>query len=118
MKKFKWSEDQINALKKSIKKWERIVAKTDSDRGTENCECCKKWNGDDCEGCPICEFSGNWCCRNTPYKKWTDATKYQGKYGSYINRSVKKSNELKLAKEELAYLKQVLEAGIPKKVKE
>ena len=58
------------ALKKSILKWERIVAGTQCDGGSRDCALCHLFNktGDaQCEGCPVKTATGHTACRGTPY---------------------------------------------------
>ena len=65
------------ALKRSIKKWERIVEGTGVDRGADNCALCKRFlkntekpclNGQ--EQCPVYKRAGLYGCCNTPYTDW------------------------------------------------
>lgn len=60
----------LKALKGSIKKWEKIVAKKGNDDGAANCPLCGLYPMS-CEGCPIDKKTTNGC-NFTPYEKWND----------------------------------------------
>lgn len=62
------------ALEGSIKKWESIVAGTGTDRGSENCPLCQKYNRrqNRCGGCPVSEATGLSHCGGTPYDDWEE----------------------------------------------
>ena len=78
----KLSEDGREALKKSIKKWERIVKGKGTDKGPHNCALCKfyhnhkqpalfkYWCINDGEKCPIFQATGRKSCNRSPYEKW------------------------------------------------
>ena len=55
---------KIDALKLSIKKWERIVSGDGEDRGHKDCACCQSFY---CVDCPIMQYTGQPFCRDTPY---------------------------------------------------
>jgi len=58
----------LNALKGSIRKWERIVNGTGVDFGDANCPLCKLFLV--CEDCPIFLKTGLEGCEKTPYILW------------------------------------------------
>jgi len=60
----------LEALKKSIEKWEKIVAEEGEDRGGENCALCELFAEDECVGCPVYAKTGKTDCKGTPYKDW------------------------------------------------
>lgn len=66
----------LEALKGSIRKWEMIVAGTGKDYCTRNCPLCRLFNNeetetyDECDGCPVREFTGTPLCIGTPYEAW------------------------------------------------
>jgi len=67
------------ALKKSIRKWERIVAGTGLDDGHYNCALCgiyaKRTSmfGFTCsETCPIKRKTGKDACEGSPYEAWIE----------------------------------------------
>ena len=95
---FTWNKKQIRALNGSIKKWEKIVAGTDVDRGTLNCPCCKNWYKNECNRCPIAIFNDSCECLHTPY------------YDYAHSENEKERHEL--AKKELKFLNEVLKAGV------
>lgn len=79
----KMKKSTLKALKGSIKKWEKIVAEKGLDEGIGNCPLCAKFHSmmpdsinrsrDDncCVGCPVMEKTGQECCEDSPYSKWT-----------------------------------------------
>jgi hypothetical protein len=60
----------LNALKGSIKKWEKIVAGKGVDEGSSNCPLCRLYGDWECKGCPVFEKTNKKDCENTPYYKW------------------------------------------------
>ena len=71
----------LNALKDSIRKWEKIVNGTGVDLGTENCPLCKLFRDDLlglCSKCPIYRKTKVPGCIATPYTKWR---KHQYRHG-------------------------------------
>jgi hypothetical protein len=68
-------QNQINALNDSIEHWEDNVYYANYQEfnfvrtGAMSCRCCQYWFEDNCDGCPIKEFTGAIKCRNTPYQK-------------------------------------------------
>ena len=58
------------ALQLSIRKWEAIVEYEIShylSGGDVTCALCSLYDGEDCEGCLIAEYTGNSNCQDTPY---------------------------------------------------
>ena len=60
---------QIEALEKSIEKWDGIVAGTVEDQAGGNCECCKQFKF--CINCPVAHYVSNTGCDGTPYHKFS-----------------------------------------------
>ena len=67
------------ALRKSIEKWEQIIAGAGVDKGYTNCALCKLFCRVRChrrglfvifERCPVAEHSGSMNCISTPYIEW------------------------------------------------
>ena len=58
------------ALRKSIRKWQKIVNGTGVDNGTDNCALCAEFHAENCTGCPIKEITHEQCCNGTPYELW------------------------------------------------
>lgn len=60
--------ETLEALRGSIAKWERIVARTDIDRGSANCPLCEMFaDKKHCGKCPVAVAAGYSGCVNTPY---------------------------------------------------
>ena len=58
----------LKALRGSIEKWEKIVAKEGVDRYSNNCPLCQTCG--ECDGCPVAlktELPG---CSGSPYEEW------------------------------------------------
>ena len=89
------------ALRKSIKKWEAIVANKGIDMGDENCALCHRfkdteswmdgpesWMSPFCtrgeEKCPVYEASGSAGCNGTPYTAWVASAAEDGDLGHKI----------------------------------
>ena len=67
----------LEALRKSIEKWRKIVDGTGQDDGAENCALCQMFMTqvnaspkDSCVGCPVKEKTGTGGCVGTPYMNW------------------------------------------------
>lgn len=60
----------LEALKGSIRKWEKIVAGTEGDEGTHNCPLCQEFYRQECVGCPVYERTGHAACDGSPYQDW------------------------------------------------
>ena len=98
----------LDALKGSIKKWEKIVDGTGYDDGAENCPLChlflRPWSNveQDCIGCPVMAKSGSKYCNNTPYRQWQ---KHQLQAGPFV-ASCRTCSAI--ARAELDFLKSLL----------
>jgi len=102
------------ALKKSIRKWEKIVARKGPDLGGRNCALCERFH-DNCtrtradnsilETCPVTIAAKDAGCTDTPYDPWSD---YFSKLGSLEPAVVYDDTSRDLAKAELAFLKSLL----------
>lgn len=61
------------ALLKSIEHWKRLeacktIAEADEEgTGVPECALCAVYYDEDCEGCPVAEFTDEDCCGGTPY---------------------------------------------------
>jgi hypothetical protein len=64
-------DEQIDAIKGSIKKWEDIVGFGGTDEGSANCDLCKTYKIRlfSCGECPVHKKTDNGC-GDTPYEKW------------------------------------------------
>ena len=94
----------MKELNESIKKWEAIVNGTGEDNGIENCALCQKYHANACDGCPVYEYTGFRGCKGSPHEEW-------GVHMAYEHRGSNKvlcDECLRLAKKELAFLKEVL----------
>lgn len=71
-------EKTLEALKGSIRKWEKVVDGTGSELGMDNCPLCQVFvkgqqPGKACEGCPVMLETGRAFCVDTPYTDYADA---------------------------------------------
>lgn len=102
----KWQT--LSALRKSIKKWEAIVAGGRHDGGSADCDLCKLFGTlefSDCAGCPVSESGPNReSCRNTPYVEWFKHCSMN----QDLRWFAKDTEAKKLAKKELTFLKSLL----------
>ena len=62
-------KEVLDALMGSIKKWEKIVDGTGTNRGRSNCPLCQMFNNP-CQGCPVMKRTGKKYCDGTPYEKY------------------------------------------------
>ena len=62
------NKQTLRALKQSIKKWKRIVARIGKDHGWTDCALCEL--GEGCRGCPVNKDGKHSACDNTPYEQW------------------------------------------------
>jgi len=68
-------KETLEALKRSIQKWESIESGIGIDRGSKNCALCEIFVFDPdyrwiCSGCPVSEKTGFYDCTGTPYDNW------------------------------------------------
>lgn len=108
----------LNALRGSIKKWEKIIACTEVDRGPDNCPLCLEYNtvgkdSFDCVGCPVFKKIGQEYCEGTPYRVFYDHHHNFHRTGLVFFASILCGECLKFATDELNFLKSLL----PKKDK-
>ena len=97
----KFTKQQQQALKGSIRKWVKIVNGTGRDKGPDNCPCCEIWFNKQprlCVGCPIHQVTGKVGCSGTPYQE-------------YIKTERSSEAERVAAVSELLFLKAIAKAG-------
>ena len=100
------------ALKKSIKKWEKVVDGSGEDDGSENCALCKRFDAETCvlygEQCPIRKKTRRKGCAGTPFITWQNHQDYdhEESFPYAIQLGCKKC--VVLAKKELNFLKSLL----------
>lgn len=94
----------LKALEGSIKKWEKIVARTGFDNGCGNCPLCRQFLEHGCVGCPVVTRTGKTVCKGTPYSSfaWKSDT-----ISTVGGDKVGGPHSLKAAKEMLAFLKRL-----------
>lgn len=108
----------LQALKKSIKKWENIVAGTGQDEGVGNCALCKLfWPKPFVElackgGCPVFNKTQRKGCVDTPYTKWF--THQRDVHSKSFPLKVMCPECLVLAGEELKFLKDLMIREVPR----
>jgi hypothetical protein len=98
----------LQALKKSIKKWEAIVNGTGTDKGSNDCAlcqifCCDNVTPDPCAGCPIWRKTRKDFCMGTPYDDWLETS------SSPPGRRAKSPEAKKYAEAMLTFLKDLLQ---------
>lgn len=118
------NKETLEALKGSIKKWEKIVKSTTAkDEGIYNCPLCKLFHttmsrnylSESCMACPVYNKTNVFFCNETPYQEWSNH-----QYGEHYNRTednhryVGCKECLKLSKEELKFLKSLLSKKVKK----
>lgn len=119
----------LEALKGSIRKWEKIVDGTGKDAGSTNCPLCLLFNKeqtntpyevdeddnsiDGCEGCPVRAASGRDWCYGTPYKAYVDTgfARYRETAEQAAQRAASRANH---AQAELDFLRSLLPNEVEK----
>ena len=109
-------KETLEALKRSIAKWERIVKSTkELDLGRINCALCYLFNDITCEGCPIYKKTKKEYCRDTPYTEWSNHASTHvindNYFGDGLRREPGCKECLRLVREELNFLKSLLPKG-------
>lgn len=102
-------------LELSIKKWEKIVAGEEVDRGAINCALCVahndyygKANFKECGDCPVFKKTGKTACDDTPYEEWSS--------NGFIRVNSDNSKKARsLARKELKFLKSLVILSTSKK---
>ena len=107
------NKETLEALKKSIAKWGKIAKSTkEMDLGRINCALCDLFGDFVCEKCPVYKKTKKKYCRDTPYTEWSDHViddNYSFSYvGAGLRRKPRCKECLRLAKEELNFLKSLL----------
>ncbi len=105
-------KETLEALKKSILKWKRIVLSTKGlDEGVDNCSLCQMFvTNRRCEGCPVAVKSGQ-SCTNSPYDEWSNHQHVDHPGGPEDHRVPGCKECMRLAKKELAFLESLLPKG-------
>jgi hypothetical protein len=95
------------ALQGSVKKWERIVRSTRAkDKHGDNCPLCVVMESKEtCSLCPVAINTGEDQCFGTPYTDWKAHQRLKHDNWSVFSRTPHCPDCLRLAKEELAFLK-------------
>jgi len=101
-------KETLEALEKSIEKWEKIVAGKGEDRGRDDCALCKLFRKESCVGCPVYAKTGHLGCRGTPYVRWVNHHDYKHFDESSEIYEIECSECKRLAQEELEFLKSLL----------
>ena len=106
----------LEALKKSIIKWGKIAKSTkEKDLGSYNCGLCGLFGDVACVGCPIYSKTNKKYCRDTPYTEWTNHVSTHVINANYFGDGSRREPGckecLKLAREELNFLKSLLPKG-------
>jgi hypothetical protein len=100
----KMDERTLEALKGSIRKWERIAHEGGEDLSFDNCPLCKLFfQNSKCEGCPVAAKVESFGCLRTPYSSaWLPAT------DDMPTRKADTLEALSAALEEINFLKSLL----------
>lgn len=109
-------KETLEALKKSIAKWKRIVRSPKAlDEAESNCALCLIFREEfQCGGCPVCERTGHSECQYTPFSLWYKHFEGEGHdfaWNEHNHRVPRCKTCLHLAKEELAFLESLLPKG-------
>ncbi len=62
------NKETLKALRRSIRKWEKLAEGKGADKGMDNCPLCKMFPS--CQECPVFEKTGYRDCVETPYISW------------------------------------------------
>ena len=105
--------ETLEALKKSIIKWEKIAKSTkEMDLGRVNCALCYLFNDIACEGCPIYSKTKKKYCKDTPFIEWSHHAQLHGRNDTYFDKGLRREPGckecLRLVREELNFLKSLL----------
>lgn len=106
------SPEMLEALKKSIKKWEAIVAGTGIDKLARNCALCQLCKDGEVqcvspeyEPCPVYNETGYINCQDSPWQEWAS---YMSEMVGDDDWKVFDADSLKIAKAEVEFLKSLL----------
>lgn len=96
----------LEALKKSIKKWNR---KKVIDHGVDNCALCQAFSEQPgCEGCPVAKVSCRSRCWGTPYEDWVNHHDKEHSDFYPLRTHIGCPECVRLAQAELDFLKSLL----------
>lgn len=113
------------SLRESIKHWEAIVRGEEPDMANETCPLCYEYDDNSlhlCENkynekCPVYRYTGVDQCRNTPWITWNQAQNNLHRSPHGLNNYERVADTpllIRLAQEELNFLKCVLTAKVDK----
>ena len=108
--------EALEALKKSIIKWEKIAKSTkEKDLGGYNCGLCGLFVDVACVGCPIYSKTKKKYCKDTPFIEWSHHAQLHGRNDTYFDKGLRREPRCKeclgLVREELNFLKSLLPKG-------
>jgi hypothetical protein len=93
----------MEALEKSIEKWQKIYDGTGFDAGVDDCELCIVFNDFlNCTDCPVFIRTGRNFCNGTPYKEWFKH--HESKHNSCHPMRIECEECKRIAKDELDFL--------------
>lgn len=107
---------QLKALHKSVDKWGRIVSIIESgadrvtEKGSDDCACCKEFLKGGCRECPIFLKTGYPVCQRTPYEKWdkeSEGFKIPPNHNVVLVTPANRKRLLSKAKAELKFLEKL-----------
>ena len=101
-------KETLEALKKSIQKWESIERGIGIDLGSRNCALCDIFLAKLCHGCPVYYFSRRMICNGTPYESWVEhqSATHNGNKATYFVAYCPECRDI--AKQEVNFLKSLL----------
>lgn len=108
------NKQTLKALLGSIVKWHKIVIKKGVDNGRANCPLCQLFLG--CYKCLV-NLKSKKSCKNTPYEEWENHLNDEHNFYIYP-RKIKCPICIKLAKQELRFLINLLPVKLRKPVRE
>jgi hypothetical protein len=103
--------ETLEALRGSIRKWERVVAEGTDGTLWKDCPLCLMFWDDDCHGCPVMKATGMSACRGSPFAAYDDARE---SYFATVDGAHVGSDPavVAAAQAELDFLKSLLPAGV------
>lgn len=104
-----YTQQQSEALQKSIDHWKRLATKTHNPKesiGPNHCALCIEFFHNHCEGCPVMEKTGERGCYKTPWSEIEGAMPdvWNGIGGGSLEEWLNSDEFVSLAQKELEFL--------------
>lgn len=104
-------DETLEALKGSIKKWERVIAEGTDGTNWMDCPLCLLFWERNCRNCPVKDRTGRRMCQGSPFEAYAEARQSSDEDG--VDEIGKEPSVIAAAQAELDFLKSLLPRQTP-----